>query len=80
MIVEVKVFASLRHYIPASDNRLEDNKWNISEGASVGQVLEMLNIPEEEARIFLINGRKVEKTKVLSEGDLLHIFPQMAGG
>lgn len=80
MIIEIKVFASLRHHIPASDSHLEDNKWNIKEGATVAQVLELLNIPEEEARIFLINGRKVERTNTFREGDLLHIFPQMAGG
>lgn len=80
MIIEIKVFASLRHYVPASNKHLEDNKWDISERATVNQVLETLNIPDEEARICLINGRKVEKTSILNEGDLLHIFPQMAGG
>ena len=80
MIVEIKVFASLRHHIPSSDKHLEENKWSISKGAVIVQVLEMLNIPEDAARIFLINGRKADKISVLKEGDVLHIFPQMAGG
>jgi len=80
MIVEVKVFAALRHHIPPSDDQLENDKWRMPEGVTVLQVLEKLNIPEEEAKVFLINGRNVEKMIVLNEGDVLHIFPLMAGG
>lgn len=80
MLVEVKIFASLRHHVPVSDKRLEGDKWNIPEGATVAQVMEMLNLPEEEAKIMLINGRSADRERVLSEGDVLHIFPPMCGG
>ncbi len=80
MVVEIKVFASLRHHIPASKMRLEDNKWDIPEGTSVGEVLDILKIPKEEAKIVLINGRSAKMETILKEEDVLHIFPPMCGG
>ena len=50
------------------------------EGATVRQVLEMLNIPEKETKMLLINGRHADKERVLDEGDVFHVFPIMAGG
>ena len=53
---------------------------NISEGVTVAQVLEILNIPEEQASIILINGRHGYRESVLNEGDVLAVFPLIAGG
>ena len=80
MIIEVKIFSSLRRYIPSSCKRLEGDNWNISEGETVAQVLEMLNIPEKVASIILINGRHAYRESVLNEGDVLAVFPLIAGG
>jgi len=80
VIIEVNVFSSLRHYLPDSENRLDGNKWEVREGSRVDQILKMLNIPDEEAHIVLVNGRKAGKETVLKQGDLLHVFPLMAGG
>ncbi len=80
MLVEIKIFSSLRHYVPSSEKRLEGDKWNIPEEATVGQVLEMLNLPEKEVKILLINGRHGDKERILKEGDVFHVFPPMMGG
>jgi molybdopterin converting factor small subunit len=80
MIIEVKLFSSLLHYIPDSERRLDRYRWDVPDGATVEQVLEMLNLPEEEATVLLINGRNVKRENVLKEGDVLHVFPPMAGG
>lgn len=80
MIIEVKIFSSLRHYIPNSDRHLDGDKWDITKRATIAQVLKMLNIPEEEARILLINGRHADRERVLNEGDVLHVFPPIMGG
>ena len=50
------------------------------EGATVAQVLKILNIPENETKILLINGRNADKERVLNDGDVFHVFPLMAGG
>lgn len=80
MIIEAKIFSTLRHFLPNSPNHLDGDKWDISEGATVAQVLKMLNIPEKETKILLINGRRADKERVLNEGDVFHVFPLMAGG
>ena len=80
MLVEIKVFASLRHYVPSSEMQLEGNKWDIPEGTTVGQALSILNLTEKEVKILLINGRHGDKDRVLKEGDVFHVFPPMMGG
>lgn len=80
MIIQVKLFATLRHYVPNSDRHLDRDKWDIKEGATVAQVLEMLNLPEKEATKLLVNGRNADREKILNEGDVLHVFPPIAGG
>ena len=45
MIIEVKIFSTLRSYIPNSDRHLDGDKWDVEEGATVSQVLDMLNLP-----------------------------------
>ncbi|MFH1350647.1 MAG: MoaD/ThiS family protein [Pseudomonadota bacterium] len=80
MLVEIKIFASLRHHVPPSDKRLEGDKWDIPEGTTVARVLEMLSLPEKEVKILLINGRHGDRERVLREGDVFHVFPPMMGG
>jgi molybdopterin converting factor small subunit len=80
MIIQVKIFSTLKHHVPHSDKRLDEDKWEVTEGATVSQVLDMLSLPEEEAKIFLVNGRNADRDRALTEGDVLHVFPLMAGG
>jgi sulfur carrier protein ThiS len=79
MIIEVKSYF-VGHHIPSSDRRLDGDKWNLPEGASVAEVLEILNLPEERAKIILVNGHYANKDKVLNEGDVLQISPLLTGG
>ncbi len=80
MIVEVKVFTSLRQYIPSSDKHLDGDKWDVSKGAKIIDVLAMLKLPEDQDLIFLVNGRHADKDRVLNEGEVLHVFPPIIGG
>lgn len=56
MIVEIKVFSSLPNYVQTSDKHLEDDKWEVANGATVGHILEMLNLPGRGDLILLVNG------------------------
>jgi len=80
MIIEVKILSFLRQYVSFSDKQLEGDKWDVPEGAKAADVLAMLNIPEEQDKIILVNGRSADGKTELSEGDLLHIFPAIYGG
>ncbi|MBE9505004.1 MAG: MoaD/ThiS family protein [Proteobacteria bacterium] len=80
MLVEIKIFSSLRHYVLSSEKHLEGDKWDIPEGTTVSRALKMLNLPQKEVKILLINGRHGDKERVLKEGDVFHVFPPMMGG
>jgi molybdopterin converting factor small subunit len=50
-------------------------------GATIERLLaEQFNLPAGEVAIALINGKKREFTHLLKEGDLLALFPPIAGG
>ena len=80
MIIEVKLDLSVIRHVPQSDKRLEGDKWEVPEKSTVGQVLEMLNLPESEAKILIINGRHTYRGRTLSEGDVLQVIPPLCGG
>ena len=80
MIIEVKLYLSLLRHVPQSDRHLEKDKWEVPDGATVGQILEMLNLPESEAKIITVNGRHTYRGKTLREGDVLQVVPVLCGG
>lgn len=80
MIIQVKMYGSLSHSVSVPNNFLREDKCDIPEGTTVGQLLEMLNIPRQLPLIVLVNGKHAKKENVLKDGDLLHILPPMTGG
>ena len=80
MIIDAKIFSSLRHYLPISERPLGGGKWDMPEGSTVAQALKMLNLPGNEIRTILINGRKANMETVLKEGDVFAVFPMIMGG
>jgi molybdopterin converting factor small subunit len=80
MIIKIKIFSFLRQYVPFSHRRLDGDKWDIPEGANVARALTMLNMPEKQDKIFLVNGRSADGETVLHEGDVLLVFPPINGG
>jgi molybdopterin converting factor small subunit len=80
MFIEIKVFSSLRNEVQSSGKRLDGDRWDVEEGATVGQVLEMLRLVGRDDLILLVNGHHADKESVLSEDDALSILPPIGGG
>jgi molybdopterin converting factor small subunit len=80
MMVEIKVFSTLRQHLPSSEERPEGDPWDIPEGETVAEVLDRLGIPGDQEMILLVNDLHVRKGRVLKEGDVVHIFPPLSGG
>lgn len=82
--VQVKLFLSLKKYLPK--NAPEGNTHlEIEEGATIKSLLVHLGIPIEEDKIIVINGisyKQSEETNsiVLQDGDIIAMFPPIAGG
>jgi sulfur carrier protein len=79
MEIEVKLFATLRDYLPQESDRFSC-KMKVDEGTRVQDVLTRLKIPREMPKIILVNGIHGKKEQVLKEGDVLSVFPPVAGG
>lgn len=79
MIVKVKLFATLRKYLP--DLELGSSKEvPIQKGFTIAGLYETLGIPIEEIKLAYVNGIYCEPDVVLNDGDEIGIFPPIGGG
>jgi sulfur carrier protein ThiS len=78
MRITLKLFATFRRYLPP-DSRDHAHDLDVPAGARVGEVLTRLDVPIEGS-VILINGRTAAPDHVLEEGDVVAVFPAMAGG
>ncbi len=79
MKVEVKLFANFRDYLPPK-SRSYAHLLDLDEGATIRQALEKLKIPFGLPMILLVNGIHKQAGEVLQAGDVLSVFPPVAGG
>ena len=79
MQIEVKLFATLRDYLPKGSSRFSC-KMEVDGSTRVQDILSRLKIPEEMPKIILINGIHGKREQTLKDGDVLSIFPPVAGG
>jgi molybdopterin converting factor small subunit len=78
--IEVRLFATLREYLPAGSSRTSA-RLEMPSGASIGDVLDRLGIPREAAHLVLVNGlHEADLQRVLEGGLVLSIWPPVAGG
>jgi molybdopterin converting factor small subunit len=77
--VAVHLTATLRAYLPPGTR--EDNVvLDVPDGTTVGEVVHSLKIPSALERLTVVNGRDAAPDQRLIEGDVLSVFPPLAGG
>jgi len=74
MNIEVRLFASFRN------GRWKKKTISFNEGTKIKDVIDSLKIDEEELGIVMVNGSYRKSDTLLKEGDVLSIFPPVAGG
>ncbi len=79
MIVHVKLFATLRRRYPQLGIG-ETMPVEVSDGATIGQLIEHLHLPAEEVKVVFVNGIVREEEHMLDDGDELGVFPAVGGG
>jgi molybdopterin converting factor small subunit len=79
MQVKVKLFATLRDYLP-KDSDGKSCMVAADEQTTIEQIISKLNIPGDIPKIILVNGRNGSLTQTIKPGDELSIFPPVAGG
>lgn len=72
--ITVKLFAYFR------DNRFKIKTTTISEGTTVGDIVDSYNIDREEVGVLMINSRHTEFDVTPQPNDVLAIFPVVGGG
>jgi sulfur-carrier protein len=84
MKITLKLFASLTDYLPAADRSSNVTQLDVAQDASILQIIEPFGMPPKLLHLVLVNGTYIypEKrgTQVLAEGDVLAIWPPIAGG
>ena len=79
MKIEVRLFATLAAYLPHREGG--PSVWlEPGEGSSVKDVVGALPIPDGTPFVTLLNGRDAAPEQPLADGDVLSLFPPLAGG
>jgi molybdopterin converting factor small subunit len=77
--IEVRLFANLADYLPPGTGGgtaiLE-----VPADTTLGELARGLAIPDELPRLMLVNGHDAAPDRRLAPGDVVSIFPPLAGG
>ena len=84
MTITLKLFASLAAHLPPEARSRHRIDMDVDPGTTVADVIRRQGIPEASCAIVLIDGVWVappdRASRVLSEGQVLAIWPPVAGG
>jgi sulfur-carrier protein len=84
MKISLKLFASLGDYLPADKRQGNLVELDVSSQASINQIIEPYGLPPKLVHLVLVNGKYIEPqqrhTHTLQDGDVLAIWPPIAGG
>ncbi len=77
--IEVRVFATLRRYLPELGVG-EAKNIEISEGTTFEMLHRQLALPRDEIKIIMRNGLQTEMEEVIRDGDRIAYIPAVGGG
>ena len=84
MQITFKLFATLTDYLPAEARRGNQLTLDVPPDAPIARIIEPFGLPPKLVHLVLVNGRYVapeaRPTTTLQEGDVLAIWPPIAGG
>jgi len=84
MKITLKLFASLTDYLPPEAKYTNVIELDITPDTTIGQLVAQFRLPEKLVHLVLINGSYIapeqRATQTLTEGDVLAIWPPIAGG
>jgi sulfur carrier protein ThiS len=84
MQITFKLFATLTDYLPPEVRRSNLMSLDVATDATIAQIIAPFGMPEKLVHLVLVNGTFIppeeRMTKTLTEGDVLAIWPPIAGG
>ena len=79
MKVEVRLFANLAKLLPPGSQN-KQTTMTVKKGTTVDELFDKLNIPSNITNIIMVNGVHRDIKTELNEGDVVSVFPPIAGG
>ena len=83
MKMYIEFYAGLMKYLPPGKSRFR-REVKVEDALALSRLIEQFHISPEEAHLVLINGHFVNPEdradRVLAEGDVVSIWPPVAGG
>jgi sulfur carrier protein ThiS len=83
MQINIEFYASLMQYLPPGKSRFR-REVRVGDGLRLDRLIQQFRIPVEMAHIVLVNGRFVNPEdraeRALAEGEVVSIWPPVAGG
>lgn len=84
MQITFKLYASLTDYLPAERRTSNHMALTVADGATIAEIIEPFQLPMKLVHLVLINGSYVapeeRPSRALKDGDVLAIWPPIAGG
>lgn len=84
MQITFKLFATLTDYLPPEARRGNQLTLDVPPDAPISRIIEPYGLPPKLVHLVLVNGRYIapeaRATTTLQEGDVLAIWPPIAGG
>ena len=84
MQITFKLFATLTDYLPPEARRSNQLTLEVSPESTISQIIEPFGLPPKMVHLVLVNGRYIDPEKrlttSLADGDVLAIWPPIAGG
>jgi sulfur-carrier protein len=77
--VQVQLFATLAAFLPP-DSRDGAAMLDVPDRSTVHDLIERLGLPAEVERVMLVNGGDATPDRTLHPGDVVAVFPPLAGG
>ncbi len=84
MRVTFKLYAMLSDYLPDAARKTNSLTLDAPPGRTVGQVIDEFKLPPKLVHLVLVNGNFIPPAeragRTLADGDVLAIWPPIAGG
>ena len=83
MKITFKLFATLTDYLPPERN-YNALALDVAPDTTIGDLVERFRLPPKQVHLVLVNGifiaPQLRTSRILSDGDVLAIWPPVAGG
>jgi molybdopterin converting factor small subunit len=80
MQVELRLLGGMRSYLREEDRGRGFSRLDVADEVTCAGLMELTGIDKTRTLVVLVNGRHAEPDRKLAQGDVIAVFPPVAGG